>query len=169
MVMMLSRLFRRTVTFIAFFIATTSYGALAECPQTSVSLDRTLTDAYKLAATRADLQVLRIEGRSMLPFFGSGSVVIVKKMDSAKLRTGMVVVYRNRFNETVAHRLVAATNDGWVAQGYNNADVDSTPVTGANLIGVVYATFHSNGQTGSGKQIADLLNRTQVAYAAVAK
>jgi signal peptidase I len=114
-------------------------------PLTGVSLSTALADAQKLADARPGAQVMRIEGKSMLPFFGEGSVVVVKKIDPAKLRAGMVVVYTNRFGETVAHRLVGTVEGGWVAQGYNNSMADSTVVSGANLLGVVYATFHSSG------------------------
>lgn len=114
-------------------------------PVTTVSLDTALADAQKVAEARAGSQVLRIEGRSMLPFFGEGSVVVVRKIDPARLRAGMVVVYTNRFGETVAHRLIAMVDGGWVVQGFNNEAVDSTLVNAGNLSGVVYATFHSNG------------------------
>jgi len=114
-------------------------------PLTAVSMSTALADAQKVADARPGASVMRIEGRSMLPFFGEGSVVVVKKIDSAKLRAGMVVVYTNRFGETVAHRLVATVEGGWIAQGYNNSTPDSTVVSGANLLGVVYATFHSSG------------------------
>jgi signal peptidase I len=114
-------------------------------PLTGVSLSTALADAQKLATARPGASVMRIEGKSMLPFFGEGSVVVIKKIDPAKLRAGMVVVYTNRFGETVAHRLVATVAGGWVAQGYNNSMPDSTVVSGSNLLGVVYATFHSSG------------------------
>lgn len=137
----------------ALLILTAVFGAgsvraeFATRPTTAISLDTVMADAMKLAELRPGSQVMRIEGKSMLPFFGEGSVVIVKKIDPAKLRAGMVVVYINRFGETVAHRLVSATEAGWMAQGYNNDKADSTPVNASNLIGVVYATFHSNGAT----------------------
>ncbi|HEY9250661.1 MAG TPA: S24/S26 family peptidase [Rariglobus sp.] len=113
-------------------------------PVSGVSLVAALKDANALAANRADLKVLRVEGASMLPFFGPGAVLVVKKLAAEKLREGMVVVYTNRFNETVAHRLVGSTASGWTAGGYNNSEADSTPVSSANLVGVVYATFHSD-------------------------
>jgi signal peptidase I len=153
------------------FLALAIFGAeivRGECvviqPTTTVSLDTALSDAQKVADMRPGSQVMRIEGKSMLPFFGEGSVVVVKKIDAARLRAGMVVVYINRFGETVAHRLVAATEQGWVAQGYNNTEVDSTLVTAENLTGVVYATFHSNGQT----ELASLVTKTPTALAAPA-
>ncbi len=149
--------------------ATIAQATVVERPATAVSLDATLADAHKLAARHAGLQVLRIAGRSMLPFFGEGSVVLVKKIESAKVQPGMVVVYQNRFNETVAHRVIGGSNGSWTVQGFNNSEADSTVVNDANLMGVVYATFHSNNQVEGGTTVADLLNRTQVAFAAPAK
>jgi signal peptidase I len=137
-------------------------------PLTAVSLSTALADAQKLAETRPGAQVMRIEGKSMLPFFGEGSVVVVKKIDPAKLRPGMVVVYTNRFGETVAHRLVATAVGGWIAQGYNNNQPDSTVVNGTNLLGVVYATFHSSGLAGS-VELADIAKTVPSALAAPAR
>ena len=152
-----------------FSLAIAGHAAIAERPLTGESLDTTLADAHRIAANRADLQVLRIEGRSMLPFFGEGSVVIVKKIDAAALRTGMVVVYKNRFGEMVAHRLIASTSAGWTAQGYNNAAADSTPVSQENLLGVVYVTLHSNGVAENPAAVAAMAARTTTVYAAPAK
>lgn len=144
-------------------------GAMAASnPVTGVSMITALKDAHELAASRADLKVLRVEGVSMLPYFGDGSVLVVKTLPAEKLRAGMVVVYKNRFNETVAHRLVASTAAGWTAAGYNNRETDSTPVTSANLVGVVYATFHSNAVSGP-MMVAAVDNGTPVALAAPAR
>jgi signal peptidase I len=137
-------------------------------PQTGISLNTVLADAQKLADARPGALVMRIEGRSMLPFFGEGSVVVVKKIDPAKLRAGMVVVYTNRFGETVAHRLVATTEGGWTAQGYNNETADSTVVNGSNLQGVVYATFHSSGRLDT-VDLAGLIKSIPAALAAPAR
>jgi signal peptidase I len=134
-------------------------------PQSAVSLDTVLADAHKVAELRPGSQVMRIEGKSMLPYFGEGSVVVVKKIAPEKLRVGMVVVYTNRFGETVAHRLLSATTDGWVVQGYNNSKPDSTLVNASNLVGVVYATFHSNGCT----ELASTTTAVPLAMAAPAR
>jgi len=137
-------------------------------PLTTVAMSTVLADAQKLADARPGARVMRIEGKSMLPFFGEGSVLVVKKIDPAKLRTGMVVVYTNRFGETVAHRLVATTAGGWTAQGYNNSKPDSTVVNGVNLVGVVYATFHSSGLWGS-VDLAAVAGSIPAAFAAPAR
>src|SRR3954464_2594803 len=109
----------------------------ASNPVSGVSVVTALNDARALTANRTDLKVLRVEGNSMLPFFGPGAVLVVKTIPAEKLREGMVVVYTNRFSETVAHRLVALTGAGWTASGYNNNANDTTPVTANNLVGVV--------------------------------
>jgi len=140
----------------------------AENPRSGETLTAALSDARALAANRPDFKVVRVEGTSMLPFFGNGSVLLVKKMSAEKLRAGMVVVYTNRFNETVAHRLVALGAAGWEVKGYNNAKADSTPVNEANLIGVVYATFHSDDR-GDASMVAAVSSGTSVALAAPAR
>jgi len=114
-------------------------------PSSSVPLQVALADAMTLASLHDDSQVLRVSGSSMHPFFGDGALLVIKPIEEARLRAGMVVVYRNRFNETIAHRLVSRTEGGWVAQGYNNGASDSTPVNASNLLGVVYATIFSAG------------------------
>ncbi len=151
-------------------LAVSAYGAgkFAVNPLGGVSMTVALNDAKLLAAHRADLKVLRVEGNSMLPFFGPGAVLVVKELATEKLRAGMVVVYTNRFNETVAHRLVGSSVAGWTASGYNNTEVDSTPVTAANLIGVVYATFHSDARPVDALAMASV-QATPVALAASAR
>lgn len=138
-------------------------------PVSGVSVIAALKDAHALAANRSDLKVLRVEGASMLPFFGAGAVLVVKHLPAEKLRAGMVVVYTNRFNETIAHRLVASTAAGWTASGYNNQAADSTPVTATNLVGVVYATFHSDALPADPMMLASVGAATPVALAASAR
>ncbi len=101
-----------------------------------------LADARALATAHQGLRIMRISGTSMEPFFTDGAVVVVRPLAFARLETGMLVIYRNRFGETVAHRLVVHTADGWRARGQANDKPDSTLVTPTNFIGVVYATFN---------------------------
>lgn len=151
-----------------FASAAAAFGTI-ERPVSSVSFLDTVADASEVAARHSDMQVLRIAGRSMLPFFGDGSVVIVKKIEASQLREGMVAVYRNRFGETVAHRVVGTVTTGLVMQGYNNAAIDTTVVNDANLIGVVYATFHSDGVIDPSHALAANESAIPVALAAPAK
>jgi signal peptidase I len=139
-----------------------------ELPVSPISLETALADARALAAQHANMTVMRIEGVSMLPYFGEGSVLVVKKINAARLREGMVVVYTNRFGDTVAHRLVARVDGGWQVKGWNNDRADTTVVNPSNLLGVVYATFHSSGPA-SPALYATTLNSVQVALAAPAR
>jgi signal peptidase I len=156
------------ITFSALFFSGEAAGF--NNPVTGVSLGTALRDAHALAAHRADLSVVRVEGVSMLPYFGPGAVLVVKHLPAEKLRAGMVAVYTNRFNETVAHGLIAPTAAGWTAGGHNNTTADSTPVTAQNLVGVVYATFHSDGAAPSSTDLLSALTTsTPVALAAPAR
>lgn len=138
-------------------------------PVSGVPLVAALKDANAIAAGRADLSVLRVEGVSMLPYFGTGAVLVIKHIPAEKLRSGMVVVYTNRFNETVAHRIEAnKAGAGWVAKGYNNDSADSTLVNEKNLVGVVYVTFHSDAVV-EPAMIAGASVNTMVALAAPAR
>jgi signal peptidase I len=112
-------------------------------PSAKVALATALSDAQRLAAASGDT-VLRVQGRSMLPYFGDGSVLVVRATPVDALREGMVVVYRNRFGETIAHRIESRSENGWVVRGANNTTADSTLVTADNLIGTVYVTLYSN-------------------------
>ncbi|MDD2765086.1 MAG: S24/S26 family peptidase [Opitutaceae bacterium] len=110
------------------------------------TFDTAVADALALVAQRADLSVVRIAGQSMLPYFSDDAVVVVKQIDAARLRVGMIAVYVNRFGEKIAHRVIAPVDGGWQVKGYNNDQPDSTVVNSRNLLGVVYATFHSTGR-----------------------
>jgi len=136
-------------------------------PVAPVTLRDAMSDAKTLASQHADAKVMKISGTSMHPFFGEGALIVVKPINESKLRAGMVVVYLNRFGETVAHRLVSHQNGSWIAKGYNNSEVDSTPVNASNLVGVVYATFHTTGN--SSENLASLNSSVAVALAAPAR
>ena len=71
-----------------------------------------VADALTVAAYRSELSVMRIAGQSMLPYFGDDAVVVVKKIDAARLRVGMIVIYVNRFGEKIAHRVISQVNGG---------------------------------------------------------
>ncbi len=151
-------------------LLTASLGARAESrPVGPASLDQALRDAHLLAAGYEQAEVVRVAGDSMLPFFGDGSVLVTKPVAPERLLPGMVVVYRNRFGETVAHRVEGRTEDGWIVRGFNNDRADSTAVNASNLLGVVYGTFYSNGRVEDEAAVAAVLAHTPVALAAPAR
>jgi signal peptidase I len=160
----------RSTLLIALLLAIVSFSQAATkmvAPMAPVTLRDAMSDATTLASQHADARVLKISGSSMHPFFGEGALIVVKPISDSKLRAGMVVVYQNRFGETVAHRLVSRQNGSWIAKGYNNSEVDSTPVNASNLVGVVYATFHTTGS--SSESLASMNSSIGVALAAPAK
>lgn len=139
-------------------------------PVTPIAYTTAVEDARTLAARHDAASVMRISGDSMLPYFGDGSVVVVRPLAVERIREGMIVVYTNRDGEQVAHRVVGHSADGaWIARGYNNDRNDSTAVTADNLLGVVYATFHSNGDLTSDELLAGVEAGLPVALAAPAK
>lgn len=139
-------------------------------PASSVSLATALGDAHLLASRKGDT-VVRVAGTSMLPYFGDGSVLVVRATVVEALKAGMVVLYRNRFGETVAHRVETKTAGGWTVRGANNAANDTTLVNAANFIGTVYATFYSDPRGGSADlaMAGALASSTPVALAAAAR
>ena len=162
---------RQILSLAALFVALTavSQAHVATAPASPVAIRDALTDAQALARTHVGAKVMKIAGTSMLPYFGDGALVVVTPIDEAKLRAGMLVVYQNRFGETIAHRLVARQDSGWQIKGYNNDQPDSTLVTGANLLGVVYATFYTSRPSVPTGQLVATTAPAEIALAAPAR
>jgi signal peptidase I len=146
----------RLLAVLALLASAASAASAAEGPSSAVPFETALADARRLADAKPGLSLVRVAGTSMLPYFGDGAVLVLRPASAAKLQAGMIVVYTNRDGEMVAHRLIAADGAGWIAQGYNNGRPDSTRVTDANLLGVVYATFHSSGHGNTADLAASL-------------
>lgn len=142
-------------------------GAAAVNPVCAVDMGTVLSEAHGLAA-RMGGSVMRVAGTSMLPYFGDGSVLVVRPANFDAVRAGAVVVYRNRFGELVSHRLETRVAGGWVARGANNRASDSTLVTAENLVGEVYVTLKSDAK-GAGLELASAVNAAPVVLAASAR
>ena len=127
-------------------LAVAPWGRAGERAESRVTVDTAVADAMAVVARRPGFSVVRASGKSMLPYFGEDAVIVMKHIDAARLRVGMIAIYVNRFGETVAHRVIARVADGWQVQGYNNDAPDSTVVNGGNLLGIVYATFQTAGR-----------------------
>jgi len=161
---------RQVLSFAALLLAlaAVSQARVTTAPASPVVIRDALADAQALARTHVGAKVMKIAGTSMLPYFGDGALVVVQPIEEAKLRAGMLVVYRNRFGETIAHRLVARQDSGWQIKGYNNDQPDSTLVTGANLLGVVYATFYTSSSGVPADRLAATTTPTPVETALAA-
>ena len=55
-----------------------------------------------------------------------------------------IVVYRNRSNETIVHRLIQKQSGGWIVAGDNNARIDNEYVTSSNYLGKVIQILNSD-------------------------
>jgi len=164
-IMMVAPIFRRIL------IATASLAVLATAPRAvaGVRVDAALMDAAAVAAHRPGFSVVQVSGNSMVPYFRNGAVIVMKKIDPARLRIGMIAVYVNRFGEKVVHRVIARVDGGWQVKGYNNDRPDSTVVNGGNLLGIVYATFDIAAREKPVVVAAVDLPRVETVYAAPAE
>ena len=127
----------------------TAYARTPAVPCSNVGFDVAILDALMVAMQKPGRMVVRMDGDSMLPFFGSNTIGVVQQIPVAKLRLGMIAVYTNFLGEKVAHRVVAKRDHGWTVKGYNNSRADSTVVNASNLLGVLYATFDTSGSPSS--------------------
>ena len=110
-------------------------------PTANVQKIQAWKDAEMLAARDPGRTALVGGGTSMNPVYGDNTMLVAVPIDFKDLQAGMYVVYINRDNRRVAHRLVAKESKGWRAQGLNNSEEDDDLVTPENLIGVIYASL----------------------------
>ncbi|HEY5551786.1 MAG TPA: S24/S26 family peptidase [Opitutaceae bacterium] len=126
-------------------MSVTAFAKVPVHPRSNVGFDTAVLDAMVVAMQKPGRSVVRMDGNSMLPFFGSDSIAVIQTIPAARLRLGMIAVYVNFLGEKVAHRVVEKAHDGWTVRGYNNSKSDTTVVNESNLLGVVYATFNTAG------------------------
>jgi hypothetical protein len=105
-------------------------------------------DAEMITGLGRDRFTLIGSGKSMLPVYGEDTVLVVVKTDFSDLRPGMQVAYMTSHGTRVVHVLVEKQAAGWRVKGLNNEDEDRERVTPSNLIGVVYASFITDGGAG---------------------
>jgi Peptidase S24-like len=80
-------------------------------------------------------------GRSMLPLYQPGTILVLAPCDFVALRRGQTAVYRNERQRLVAHVLIAKARDGWRVSGLNTRWHDMEPLVEEKLFGVVVAAF----------------------------
>ena len=80
-------------------------------------------------------------GESMMPVYKDHTVIVTQKLAMSELKAGMTVVFVGDSGFPVAHVLVRQTNEGWVAQGVNNASCDQTRINSDNFIGMVVKAY----------------------------
>lgn len=107
----------------------------------AVPEDETWQRATEVADHTPGAFVLLGTGRSMLPLYSPGTVLVIVPRPFNALRPGQTVLYRNKDNRLIAHLLLSHTRDGWRVRGLNNRWQDMEPVVEENLSGVVVAAF----------------------------
>ncbi len=96
---------------------------------------------------------MRGSGKSMLPYYGDNSVLIIETASYNKLKMDMSVVYRDRNGDLVGHLLQEKFGNDWYARGFNNKKQDPQVVTERNYVGVIFGILSGlSGGEGTGGQ-----------------
>jgi len=107
-------------------------------------------DAELITGLSRDRFTLIGSGESMLPVYGENTVLVITKIDYDRLQPGMQVAYTSQGGAQVVHVLIEKEAGGWRVKGLNNEVEDHDRVTPSDLIGVVYASFTTDGRSGFG-------------------
>jgi hypothetical protein len=119
--------------------------SLKPVPSSDVGRLQAWQDAEQVSARQSGRETVIGSGDSMRPIYGDRTVLVLAPIEYANLKAGMQIGYVNRHGRRVVHVLLAPGNDGWRVQGLNNESEDRERVTRYNLIGVVYASFATDG------------------------
>ncbi len=133
------------VVFLAGCMTAPESVALPPAPSIDMTTQEAWRDAELITGLSRDRFTLIGSGTSMLPVYGENTVLVITKIDYAALQRGMQVVYVSGSGVRVLHVLVEQVARGWRVQGLNNEAEDNELVTPSNLIGVVYASFTTDG------------------------
>ncbi len=90
---------------------------------------------------------MRGSGKSMLPYYGDNSVLIIETASYNKLKMGMSVVYRDNNGDLVGHLLQVKFGNDWYVRGFNNKKQDPQVVTERNYVGVIFGILSGNSGT----------------------
>lgn len=133
---------------------------VSAAPKSSVSFEQALADARQVTKMNPAWSVMRCAGISMDPFFGDASLMLVEAVDFAKVREGMVIVYRDAEDDLVAHSVISVSPDGIIAKGYNNRTEDPHPVTADSFVGVAFGFLHTNGDHSGASELPVAIGKT---------
>lgn len=165
------RLLPKISAYLVMTIAAAMVSPSSGAAPAATGLEVALRDANTLAAQYPGAKVVRVSGSSMVPFFADGAVLVVRPVAVTAMRPGVIAAYTNRFGETIVHRVIKATPNGWQVRGFNNRQPDSTLLDSGNLIGAVYAIFHPHAaaHVTDNALLARLIAETPLALAAPAR
>ena len=117
---------------------------IGQAPTANVSKLAAWRDAELLSSQSPGRSAAVGSGESMAPVYGDSTLLVIAPVAFADLEPGMTVAYQNRRGRRVVHQLLERTSAGWRVGGLNNGASDRERVTRDNLLGVVYASLHSD-------------------------
>lgn len=94
--------------------------------------------------------VSEVEGNSMLPFLHSGVDKVVISKDK-KIEKYDVVLYKNKDNKNILHRVVKIENSIYFVRGDNS--ITEEKVDRDNILGVLAGYYNTNGYVETNKNI----------------
>ncbi len=122
-------------------------------------------DAIEVVSQNPGSFILVGTGRSMLPLYPAGTLLVIRETEYSALRSGQTVIYRNERQRAVGHVLVAKAREGWRSRGLNNTTHDREPVTETKLIGVVIAAYTPQDNVAAPAKVASRTTRRPVRQA----
>lgn len=103
---------------------------------------------YRPTVLGGDTRYEPVNTGSMEPAIGVGSVVVIKPVDSETLEIGEVICYSFSESNSITHRIVNITDEGFITKGDANEDQDYRPVKKEDVIGKVILVIPFVGYLG---------------------
>jgi signal peptidase len=99
-----------------------------------------LADLFDDILKNGKLLRVKVTGHSMSPFIRGGEVVVIKNLPFEEMRTGDIVLFKNRRGDLVLHRLVrkrGLERDGTIQTRGDSMPMLDEPVRDADVLGRV--------------------------------
>ncbi|MCC3869643.1 signal peptidase I [Terrisporobacter mayombei] len=88
--------------------------------------------------------IFTVKGRSMLPFIGDNrDQVVLDKKDFSNLKVGDIILFKNKYNNYILHRIYSISQEGYLTIGDGNLHFDGY-VKKDEIIGVVIKIIRKN-------------------------
>lgn len=80
---------------------------------------------------------IKVKGRSMLPILRDGDTLTIAPIDWARIKVGDIVLYANRKNEWITHRVVRKAVNSLMTGADSKSFLDSPIIKKENVLGRV--------------------------------
>lgn len=119
----------------------------AEAPRSGISISMAAEESARITSLNSGWTIYRADGDSMHPHYGANSLLIVREVAVSELRKGMIVLYRDHEGDVVGHTVADVNAHGVRAKGTYTENLDPTPITGENIVGVVLGVMHASSES----------------------